>query len=349
MQTVETADLTIRLDDLGYEVGGQSILSGVTLCSSARSVGVVGRNGSGKSTLARLLAGLVKPTAGRIRVADVDIFHDRRAALETVGILFQNPEHQIIFPRVSEEIAFGLRQQGLNKTQAVTRCDEVLHSFDKLHWRDAPISALSQGQKHLVCMMAVMAMRPRLLILDEPYAGLDIPTRRQLGRYLLRARARLFHISHEPADLEACDEIFWRDRGRIVAQGTPAQVLPDFSAEMIRLGDLDDIADLADWDARPGAVSACLCATDMPYWATSAIRCPFMPRLRHCTLARPFWSLPVTARATRCGSWPRRASPCFTPHPRSCAGFCWRQITTCPPSPMCSAAGASWTTPVVTE
>ncbi|WP_338068083.1 ABC transporter ATP-binding protein [Paracoccus siganidrum] len=245
MQMAKAADFTIRLDDLGYEAGGRPVLSGLTLHSSARRIGVVGRNGSGKSTLARLLAGLLAPTTGQVRVAGIDVFRDRRAALETVGILFQNPEHQIIFPRVSEEIAFGLRQQGLDKVQAAARCEAVLRSFDKPHWRDAPISALSQGQKHLVCMMAVLAMRPRLLILDEPYAGLDIPTRRQLGRYLNRAGTHLFHISHEPADLEGCDQLFWLDRGQIVAQGAPAQLLADFTAEMNRLGDLDDIADLA--------------------------------------------------------------------------------------------------------
>ncbi|TPE51770.1 energy-coupling factor ABC transporter ATP-binding protein [Amaricoccus solimangrovi] len=237
---------TIQLDDLGYEVAGRAVLSGVTLRSSSRHIGIVGRNGSGKSTLARLLAGLLAPSSGRIRVAGIDLFRDRRAALRTVGILFQNPEHQIIFPRVGEEIAFGLRQQGRSRAEAEEGCGAVLRSFDKAHWKDAPISALSQGQKHLVCMMAVLAMRPRLLILDEPYAGLDIPTRRQLGRYLRRADTRLLHISHEPGDLAECDELFWLDRGRIVARGEAAHLLPEFRAEMIRLGDLDDIADFAD-------------------------------------------------------------------------------------------------------
>lgn len=245
MPDLTTSDFTIALDGVGYEAGGRMVLEGVTLHSAARRIGVVGRNGSGKSTLARLLAGLVKPSAGTLRVGGVDVFHDRRAALGTVGILFQNPEHQIIFPRVGEEIAFGLRQQGLGKVQAEARTEAVLASFDKLHWKDATVAALSQGQKHLVCMMAVLAMRPGLLILDEPYAGLDIPTRRQLGRYLGRADTRILHISHEPADLGDCDELFWLDRGRIVAAGRPAELLPGFTAEMIRLGDLDDIAELA--------------------------------------------------------------------------------------------------------
>lgn len=244
MRNATTAELGIRFDDLGYEVNGRAVLSGVTLHSNASRIGVVGRNGSGKTTLARVLAGLLKPTSGEARIGGIDMFRDRRAALNTVGILFQNPEHQIIFPLVVEEIAFGLRQQGLNRTQVAERTKAILHSFDKLHWQDAPVSALSQGQKHLLCMMAVLAMRPRLLILDEPYTGLDIPTRRQLARYLHQGGTRLFHISHDPADLEGYDELFWLDQGRIVAQGEPAHVLRDFTAEMIRQGDLDDIADL---------------------------------------------------------------------------------------------------------
>ncbi|MBK4217994.1 ABC transporter ATP-binding protein [Paracoccus caeni] len=241
----ETGDLTIRLDDLGYEAGGRAVLSGLTLQSSARRIGVVGRNGSGKSTLARLLAGLIAPSSGHISVAGHDPYRDRRAALKTIGILFQNPDHQIIFPRVAEEISFGLRQQGLDKAQASQRTEAILTSFDKLHWKDAPVTALSQGQKHLVCMMSVLAMGPRLLILDEPYAGLDIPTRRQLSRHLHRADTRLLHISHDPADLADYDQLFWLDRGTIVQQGTAAEVLRDFTAEMDRLGELDDIADLA--------------------------------------------------------------------------------------------------------
>lgn len=240
----DTDDLTIRLEDLTYEAGGREVLTGITLHSNARHIGVVGRNGSGKSTLSRLLAGLIGASRGSVSVGGQDLYRDRRAALATVGILFQNPEHQIIFPRVSEEIAFGLRQQGLSKAQAASHVQTVLQSFDKAHWHDAPISALSQGQKHLVCMMAVLAMRPRLLILDEPYAGLDIPTRRQLGRYLRQGGTRLFHISHDPEDLAHCEEIYWLDRGRIAGQGGP-EVLYDFTAEMNRLGDLDDIADLA--------------------------------------------------------------------------------------------------------
>lgn len=235
----------IRLEGVSCQIGGRAVLEGLDLAVAARRVGVVGRNGSGKSTLARVLAGLVAPSGGRVLLDGIDPYLDRRAALGLVGILFQNPEHQIIFPRVGEEIAFGLRQQGLDKAAARAGAEAMLARFDKAHWRDAPVDALSQGQKHLVCMMAVLAMRPRLLILDEPYAGLDIPTRRQLGRYLRGAAPALLHISHDPEDLAECERLFWLDRGRVLAEGPAGAVLADFTAEMNRLGDLDDIADLA--------------------------------------------------------------------------------------------------------
>lgn len=245
------AGFSILLDKAGYAVAGRQLLSDLTLHSTARHIGIVGRNGSGKSTLARLLAGLVAPDGGRVRIAGIDPFRDRRAAIDRIGILFQNPEHQLIFPRVDEEIAFGLRQQGLSRAEAAARTETALAGFDKLHWKDAIIATLSQGQKHLVCMIAVLAMRPELLILDEPYAGLDIPTRRQLARYLRRSGVRTCHISHEPADLAHCDEVFWLDHGRIVAQGPPDRLLAQFTTEMNRLGELDDIADLADPHPRP--------------------------------------------------------------------------------------------------
>ncbi|WP_242008367.1 energy-coupling factor ABC transporter ATP-binding protein [Paracoccus sulfuroxidans] len=239
------AEDPVRLDGLGYEAGGQAILSGITLHSGAQKIGVVGRNGSGKSTLSRLMAGLLKPASGTVRIEGVDVYADRRAALRTVGILFQNPEHQIIFPTVGEEIAFGLRQLGATAAEAQEQTRATLLRFDRAHWLDAPVSALSQGQKHLVCMMAVLAMQPRLLILDEPFAGLDIPTKRQLARHLDRSGARLFHISHDPADLAGYDQLYWLEQGRIIAEGPPAVLLPEFTAEMMRLGDQDDLADIS--------------------------------------------------------------------------------------------------------
>ncbi|MTH65341.1 energy-coupling factor ABC transporter ATP-binding protein [Paracoccus shanxieyensis] len=234
----------IRVEGLAYAIGPRPVLGPISLHLPGPRVGIVGRNGSGKSTLARLLAGLIQPGEGQIRIEGVDTWQDRRAAIATVGILFQNPEHQIIFPTVLEEMVFGLRQQGRSKAEARQIALDTLVTFGKSHWQDANTDALSQGQKHLLCLMAVMAMRPRWLILDEPFAGLDIPTRMQLVRHLDGCGARIVHITHDPRDLQDYDQLFWLDRGQIRATGG-LELLEDFTAQMIRDGGQDDLAQLA--------------------------------------------------------------------------------------------------------
>lgn len=234
----------VFLQDVEYRVSEKLVLSGISMTSDSNRIGVIGRNGSGKSTLARIITGLLEPGAGKVRIEGVDVFNDRSKAIRTVGILFQNPEHQIIFPTVTEEISFGLRQLGKDKAEVAAGAQAILRRFGKEHWHDAPVHTLSQGQKHLLCMMSVLAMRPRLLVLDEPFAGLDLPTRMQLTRHLDASETRLLHISHDIRDLEHYDQIFWLDAGAIRAFGPPETVLPEFTEEMLRLGGKDDLAHL---------------------------------------------------------------------------------------------------------
>jgi len=235
--------LMIALDGVSYTAGGRDILRDVSLHTDARRIGIVGRNGSGKTTLAHLLAGLTLPTCGRVRIAGVDVGADRKAALHIVGILFQNPDHQIIFPTVAEELAFGLLQQGLGDADAQVAA--MLARFDKSHWSGSAVHLLSQGQKQLVCLMAVLLMRPAVIILDEPLSGLDIPTRLQLTRYLAGVDAALVHITHAPEHLEGYDHLIWLDDGRIAAQGPLDQVLPHYLKAMNRAGAGDDLTHLA--------------------------------------------------------------------------------------------------------
>ena len=233
----------VVLCDVCFGVDGKEILRDVSFSIEAARVGIVGRNGSGKSTLARVLAGLVSPTSGTARVNGHDLVKDRRAALAEVGILFQNPDHQIIFPTVIEEVAFGLAQLGHD--DAEDRAAEILDQFGKSHWRDTNVSTLSQGQKHLVCLMSIVAMAPKLLILDEPFAGLDIPTKAQLNRYLAHYQGSLLHITHDPADLRGYDHLIWLDQGRVQDSGPCDPLLADYETKMNQIGGKDDISDLS--------------------------------------------------------------------------------------------------------
>lgn len=235
---------SIDLQNVCLYIEGKLVLNQLSLQTQVKRLGIIGRNGSGKSTLSRALSGLIEISSGQLQVAGIDPYKNRRAALQEIGILFQNPDHQIIFPTVLEEIVFGLRQQGQNKNGAAQNALQTLATFGKTHWQNVHTSALSQGQKHLVCLMAVVAMQPNLIILDEPFAGLDIPTKHQLQRYLDKFTGSLIHISHDPLDLQNYDQILWLEEGQVAAFGSPEAVLPAYLDEMHKLGDSDDISHL---------------------------------------------------------------------------------------------------------
>lgn len=232
----------ISLQDVCFSPDSQRVLRDITLFANERRIGVVGRNGSGKTTLARIMAGLIAPDKGRVRIDGKDVARDRKAALGCVGILFQNPDHQIIFPTVEEEIAFGLTQMGQDAEAGVA---QILRQFDKTHWAKAAIHQLSQGQRQLVCLMSVLAMAPKLIILDEPFAGLDIPTTRQLERVLASLDVALVQITHSPDAVRGYDRVIWLDEGQVLQDGAAAPVLAAFSARMAQIGTGDDLSDLA--------------------------------------------------------------------------------------------------------
>lgn len=234
----------VRLSGVVYARETTQVFDGLSLEISEKRVAVVGRNGSGKSQLARLVAGLTAPDQGSVSVAGVDVAKDRKGAIAQVGILFQNPDHQIIFPTVGEELTFGLTAQGMDKTSAREAAKQMLARFDREAWFDRPVHALSGGQRHLVCLMAVLAMEPRLIILDEPFAGLDLATTVRLGRYLDGLPQSLIHISHDLSALANYDRVIWLERGAVHMDGAPDQVLPAYEAQMRAWGGSDDRVDL---------------------------------------------------------------------------------------------------------
>jgi len=233
----------LTLTHASVTLQGKVILSDLTLTLTAPRIGIIGRNGSGKTTLLRLLAGLIAPTSGTVRLDAADPYKDRKAALARIGILFQNPDHQILFPTVAEELAFGLRQQG--HPDPANAVADLLDREGRSHWAGAATHTLSQGQRHYLCLMAVLLMGPATILLDEPFAGLDLPTQARLQRRLQALPQQVITISHDPAAVAACDRVIWLDRGRVHADGPALAVLADFTAAMARLGADDADTDLA--------------------------------------------------------------------------------------------------------
>lgn len=224
----------ISFDDVSLSLDGRQVFGPVSLSLREKRIGVVGQNGAGKSSFLRLMAGLVKPDQGQVRIGDADVYADRKAALAGIGVIFQNPDHQILFPTVAEEIAFGLAQLGASKADAHSGALRVLQDQNRSDWADRSCYTLSGGQRHYLCLMAVLAMKPDVILLDEPYAGLDIPTSARLHRQLAGLAQSLVIITHDPRTLDDYDRVIWLDGGVVAADGVPEDVLPQFESEMAR-------------------------------------------------------------------------------------------------------------------
>ena len=235
----------IRLENAGLGIGGKVLLDGLTAELTQSRIAIIGRNGSGKSTLLRLVAGPIAPTEGTVTVNGLDPFAERRAMLSEVGLMFQNPDHQILFPTVAQELSFGLRQQGRSENEAAALVVDLLAAEGRSDWLNHPTHLLSQGQRQYLCLMAILLMRPSSVLLDEPFAGLDLPTRIRLERRLDRLTQQVLLVTHDPRDARSCDRVLWIERGRIVADDTPDRVLDDYVRGMTEQGALDADADLA--------------------------------------------------------------------------------------------------------
>ena len=226
----------IILDDVALSIEGRAVLAPLSLRLDEGRIGIVGRNGSGKTSLLRLIAGLQEPDRGRVTVGGVDMARDRAGAIRRLGILFQNPDHQIIFPTVEEEIAFGIRQLGVPRDAARQQAQAVLAAHGRADWASRSTQALSQGQRHYLCLMAVLAMAPDVILLDEPFTGLDLPTTMQLRRALDGLGQQLVMVTHDPALLAGYDRVLWLDEGRLQADGPAGAVLAAYTERMTELG-----------------------------------------------------------------------------------------------------------------
>jgi len=196
-------------------------------------VGLIGQNGSGKTTLVKQFNGLLKPKAGICRVDGEDTFKQTLAAIaKTVGFVFQNPDHQIFCPTVREELAFGPKNLGHNDDTVQELVAEALARFKIEKYADYPPAILGFGIRRKVSLAAVYAMKPKVMIMDEPTTGLDRKSALELMEIALElnnAGHTVVLITH---DMRVIAEYTKRSivlrAGRIVADGPTRDVLADF-------------------------------------------------------------------------------------------------------------------------
>ena len=166
---------------------GTNALRGIHLnISKGEFLLICGPNGSGKTTLLRMISGLLRPTSGSIHIHGFDPIHDSREVRKRVGMVFQDPDSQIVGETVREDVAFGPENLGLSLKEINERVDGALHKMGLEALSEKPCYLLSGGEKRRLAIAGVMAMKPQVILFDEPFANLDYPGIQEVLRYMIR-------------------------------------------------------------------------------------------------------------------------------------------------------------------
>lgn len=221
----------LEFRNVGYNYpSGARALGGVNFrIFHGQRVALVGANGAGKSSLLQLLCGLLLPTEGEIIVGGVKVGkRSLRRIRQTVGIVFQNPDDQLIMPTVEEEIAFGPRNMDLPEEEVARLTDWALEQTSTTHLRHRAPYTLSGGEKKSVAIASVLAMEPSVVLMDEPSASLDPRARRLMMEQVEQLCHTTIIASHDLSMVERlCPRTLILHRGRLVADGATKQLLGD--------------------------------------------------------------------------------------------------------------------------
>jgi len=221
------AGVAVRTADGGV----RTLLHPVTAMLAERRVAVIGANGSGKSTLARLLNGLVAPTTGAVRVDGLDTLRDGAAVRRRVGFVFTDPDAQLVMPTAAEDVGLSLRRT----VPADERPAAVQATLDRFGLGDharTPVHALSGGQKQLLALAGVLAVRPSILVCDEPTTLLDLRWRRVVDDLLDSVEQQVVLVTHDLAAAARADRVLVVDEGRVVADDVPTAAVPAYERLM---------------------------------------------------------------------------------------------------------------------
>ncbi len=227
-----------------YEDNGPLAVRDVTLTVERGSFhAILGQNGSGKSTLAKLINGLYLPTEGHVTVCGMDTQDDENTweIRRRAGMVFQNPDNQLVATIVREDVAFGLENIGVPTEEMPGRIDKALKDVGMLDFADRAPHLLSGGQKQRVAIAGVLAMAPEAIIFDESTAMLDPQGRREVMQAVKRLNREqgitVLWITHFMEEAVGCDQVHVMHKGKIVLSGTPREVFAD--VERIRPYRLD--------------------------------------------------------------------------------------------------------------
>lgn len=217
----------ISFSNVCVQKGKRTILEGISLKLSERRIGVIGRNGSGKSTFARLFNGLERPTSGAV---NLDGSIEPKDLRRKVGFVFQNPDNQIVYPIVSEDLAFGLKSLKLPAAAIRERIAEFAARFQIEHLQDRLTHQLSGGERQMVALAGVLVMRPQMIVFDEPTTLLDLWNKKNLMKTIESLDEDVVVVSHDTELLRNFDRVLHIEDGKIVGDGEPNSVIAEYVA-----------------------------------------------------------------------------------------------------------------------
>ena len=203
-------------------------------------VAIIGTNGSGKSTLAKHFNALLMPSGGKIFIAGMDTSDEKNLwrIRENVGMVFQNPDNEIVAAVVEDDVAFGCENLGIESEEIRRRVDFALDAVNMSEYKKFSPSKLSGGQKQRIAIAGVLAMRTKIIVFDEATAMLDPAGRREILETVQRLHAQgltIIYITHFMEEAAVAEKIFLMEEGRILKIGTPRQIFSDVN-EIKRLG-----------------------------------------------------------------------------------------------------------------
>jgi cobalt/nickel transport system ATP-binding protein len=224
-------DSAVEVRSLVYSYpDGQSALRGVSFALHAgESVGLIGSNGAGKSTLLLHLNGVLQRSSGEVWVHGIQVIEGTLIEIRRqVGMVFQDPDNQLFMPTVQEDVAFGPQNLGLSETEVRQVVSHALATVNASHLAARAPYRLSGGEKRVVAIAGVLAMSPRVIVIDEPSAGLDPVARRQLI-HLLKGFEHTQLIATHDLDLvqDLCSRVLVMREGLIAADGSPETIFAD--------------------------------------------------------------------------------------------------------------------------
>jgi biotin transport system ATP-binding protein len=214
---------SVRLENITLQRGNTVVFQHLTLELTEPRIGLIGDNGAGKSSLFRLICGLDQAQSGQVL---------RPHGPQAVGMLFQNPDDQIIFPTVEEELALSLNHLNLSRAKAQLQVREWLQDRGLADWAPRAIGSLSQGQRQHVCWLALMIAPHQTLLLDEPYASLDLPNQALLHRDIAQADAQIMVSTHVLDHVRHFERVIWLDKGQVRADGAGLAVCAAYEADV---------------------------------------------------------------------------------------------------------------------